>query len=195
MNFTSSEIKAMVAGYFRYKKQCSVIAFEASNKLLWATGEPADILVVSESRMLYEIEVKISLTDLRNDKKKNKHYLFRNRQNCLPVYKFYFAVPQELANAAIDIVKNYYPYAGLLAVSKFPFTSAAIDFGVKEVLSPKIRNGNRLPMKEILYMVKEQSGTVCRLARDRADIERRYVDLQKDNKELNKHLKLAGVTV
>ena len=192
--FTAVEIKAMIAGYFRYKKQCPIIAFEASNRLKWATGEPADILVVSESRMLYEIEGKLSLSDLKNDKKKGKHYMFRRQSDYLPVYKFYFATPKELSNAALDIVREYYPYAGLLAVSKFPFNSAALDFGVQEVISPKHLNNKPLPMKDIIYLVKEQSGTICRLARDKALAERTCKKVQSENIELNKSLTLAGVT-
>ena len=171
MNFTALEIKAMIAGYFRYKKQCPIVAFESSNKLKWATGEPADILVVTESRMLYEIEVKVSISDLRGDIKKNKHSSFRNRPSYLPIYKYYFAVSEELADKALEICNEIYPYAGLLAVYKFPFNSAAMDFGVRVYKSPKHLNDKRLPLKEVLFLVKEQSGTICRLARDNASLQ------------------------
>ena len=171
MSLTALEIKAMVAGYFRYKKQCPIVAFESSNKLKWANGEPADILVVTESRMLYEIEVKVSISDLRSDRKKAKHYSFLNRPAYLPVYKYYFAVSEELADKALGICNELYPYAGLLVVSKFPFNSAAIDFGVRECKSPKYLNNKRLPLKEVLFLVKEQSGTICRLARNNASLQ------------------------
>ena len=156
-SLTALEIKAMVAGYFRYKKQCPVVAFEASNKLKWADGELADILVVSESRMLYEIEVKVSLSDLRGDRKKRKHNSFLEGPSYLPTYKYYFAVSKELADKALDICNELYPYAGLLVVSKFPFNSTAFDFGVRECKSPKHLNNKRLPLKEVLFLVKEQS--------------------------------------
>ncbi len=170
MSLTALEIKAMVAGYFRYKCPCPIIALEASNKLKWAEGEPADILVVTKSRMLYEIEVKISISDLRGDIKKNKHYSFLNRPSWLPIYKYYFAVSKELADKALAICNELYPYAGLLVVSKFPFNSAALDFGVRVDKSPKCLNDKRLPLKEVLFLVKEQSGTICRLARDNAGL-------------------------
>jgi len=181
MEFTPHEMKAMVAGYFRYKKQCPIIAFEGSNRLRWATGEPADILIVTESRMLYEVEVKVSLSDLKSDRHKSKHWTFTNSPDSLPVYKFYFAVPQEISNAALDICREYYPYAGLLAVTKFPFNSAARDFGVKIVSSPNHLNNKPLSVKEIFYIVKEQSGTICRLARDKAVADKSCKVLSKNN--------------
>ena len=194
MKLTASEIKAMVAGYFRYKRQCPVIAFEASDKLKWADGEPADILVITESRMLYEIEVKISLSDLKHDKKQGKHSSFLNRPDYLPVHKFYFAVSEDLANKAQDICKDFFPYAGLLVVSKFPFNSAALDFGVSEYRSPKILNNSRVEVKAIIRLIKEQSGTVCRIARDKAVAESSLIKAQKESVELEKLLKLAGIS-
>jgi hypothetical protein len=171
MSFTSSQVKAMVAGYFRYKQRCPIVAFEASDKLEWATGEPADILVVTESRMLYEIEVKISIADLKQDAKKNKHRHFATNSCCLPVYKFYFAVPQDMADAALGVCNGLYPYAGLLSITKFPFNSAAVDFGIDHAKSPKRLNNKPLPLKDIVYLVREQSGTLCRLAREVATIQ------------------------
>jgi hypothetical protein len=184
MILTSLEIKAMVAGFFRYKVQCPVVAFEASNKLKWATGEPADILVVTKSRMLYEIEVKISISDLRGDRQKRKHSSFRNSPSYLPVHKYYFAVSNELSDKALDICNEIYPYAGLLEISKFPFNSAAVDFGVRVRKTPKCLNSARLPLKEVLFLVKEQSGTLCRLARENASLHRMEGGF-KDEKDKN----------
>lgn len=195
MNMNSDMLKAMVAGYFRYKKQCPVVAFETSDKLRWSTGEPADVLVLTDSRVLYEIEVKISLADLKHDLAKNKHHYFSNAPDVFPVNKFYFAMPDELTNKAIEICNEVYPYAGLLSVSKFPFVSAALNFGVQEEKSARILNNRRLAIKEILYLLKEQSGTVCRLARDKASAESNLQKEQKENIELKKLLTLTGMRV
>lgn len=189
MSFTASEVKAMVAGYFRYKKQCPVVAFEASNILMFATSEPADVLVVTESRMLYEIEVKISISDLKNDIKKKKHWSFINRPNYLPVHKFYFAVPQDITDIALDICNDLYPYAGLLSVTKFPFHSAAASFGVIPEKPPKHLNPKPLSLRQIVYMVKEQSGTLCRLARAAAVADKKHKDALSENCKLIEALK------
>jgi hypothetical protein len=193
MSFTSAEIKSTVAGYFRYKRQCPVVAFEASDKLRWAIGEPADVLVVTESRCLYEVEVKISLSDLKHDLKKNKHFWFSKQPENYPVNRFYFAIPNELTNDAIVICKELYPYAGLLSVSKFPFSSNALNFGVYEAKTPRILNHRRLKIEELIFIIKEQSGTVCRLSRDKALMESNYQKVQRDKLELEKLLKLAGI--
>lgn len=195
MSMTAAEVKAMVAGFYRYKKQCPVVAFEASDWARFRAGEPADVLAVTESRMLYEIEVKISLSDMKYDKKKRKHYHFLNGTDYIPVHQFYFAVPKELVNKALVICEEYYPYAGLLSVSKFPFNSASIDFGVHCERRAKGLSKERLTIKQVLYLVIEQSGTVCRLARDKAVAERECKRVTSENKELSKSLKLAGVTV
>jgi hypothetical protein len=193
MSYTSSEIKSTIAGYFRYKGQCPVVAFEASDKLRWSTGEPADVLVITESRMLYEIEVKVSLSDLKHDVLKTKHHWFTDSPDTYPVNRFYFAVPTELEGKAVDICKELYPYAGLLSVDKFPFVSSAVDFGVHTIKQPRILNTRRLEISEIIFLIKEQSGTVCRLSRDKALLESKYKKSVEDNVELEKLLKLSGI--
>lgn len=194
MNFTSDELKAMVAGYFRYKRACSLIAFEASDKCKWSSGEPADVLAVTNNRMLYEIEVKISLSDLKNDIKKNKHQLITRFPGELLIRQFYFALPNDLINKAKDICDELYPYAGILSVSKFPFISAAYDFGVSSIKEASILSTRKLPLREILVMVREQSGTICRLARDQALAEREKLKMKDELMETNKLLKLANIT-
>ncbi len=69
-------IKAAVATYFRYTCQHPIIAFEAPG-----AGGVADVLVVTRSRRLIEIEVKVSLSDLRRDVKKSKHRYYQKDRN------------------------------------------------------------------------------------------------------------------
>ncbi len=195
MRFTSDELKAMVAGYFRYKRMCSLIAFEASDRCQWSQGEPADVLAVTNARLLYEIEVKISLTDLKNDIKKKKHQIISRYPGELPIHCFYFAVPDDLTNPALEIIKEVYPYAGLLSVSKFPFVSSAYEFGVRAEKEPRVLSTKRLPLRELLVMVREQSGTLCRLARDKAEAENHQIKTTNELKETKKLLKLANISV
>ena len=64
----------------------------------------ADVLGISEKRMI-EIEVKISLADLRADFSKNKHWSYNRRSDYswdvqwIP-NQFYYAVPEELVEPA-----------------------------------------------------------------------------------------------
>jgi hypothetical protein len=164
----SEEIKAYVAGHFRYEKQCDLICFEAAVNF----GELSDVLVVTDARRLYEIEVKISITDLKRDVDKRKHTAFRDGLSSYdtggryfppgtfihkqPVNRFYFAVPQEIWVPAEEIIERLYPYAGLLSVH-----GGYVDHKKQA----KLIHNNKLSFKTIVSLTKEQSGTLCRISR------------------------------
>ena len=83
----SSYIKACVACYFRYKRQCVIVSFERPiNNYL---SKP-DVFAVDKSRRLIEVEVKITMADFRNDIKK-RIWNYRERLSDLyPMpYQFY----------------------------------------------------------------------------------------------------------
>ena len=72
----AEQIKAAVASYYRYERQCPVVAFETNSQLEGWAGELADVLVLDKNRQLIEIEVKLSISDLKRDVKKLKHQAF-----------------------------------------------------------------------------------------------------------------------
>jgi hypothetical protein len=184
----SDEIKAVVAQYYRYKQQCSVVCFEANNNCAVWDGEPADVLVIKEGRALYEIEVKVSLADFRHDKVKNKHRSFLNAPTYLPIRYFYFAVPKDIASQVKMECETLYPYAGVLAVPDFQNYLLVMTYR-----KPRVINPGKLPLKDCLYLIKEQSGTLCRLARDKVEAESRYKEAHKELLELRKQLSLYEV--
>ncbi|GAJ19736.1 unnamed protein product, partial [marine sediment metagenome] len=94
----SEQVKAIIASYWRYVRQCPVIALEVSHNLsAYADEERADVLAVDKDRFLIETEVKLTLADLRRDAKKLKHRDFREKQlRCVARY-FYFAVPRAMS--------------------------------------------------------------------------------------------------
>ena len=151
----AEEIKAYVAGHFRYEKQAALIAFEAGDNCS-AWGEPADVLVVTDARLLYEIEVKISISDLKHDAVKRKHSYFANGNDKHAVNRFYFAVPKEIAAPAEEIIEKMYPYAGLLSVN---------GGFVEHRKQAKILHTKRLSFRQIYELTRQQSGTLCRLSR------------------------------
>ncbi len=158
----SLAIKASVAAHFRYDRQNPLIAFEASDGLSAWGGEPADVLVVNERRFLIEIEVKVSIQDLKRDQKKRKHQFFASQSyyKPFPVNRFFFAVPQELTGKALDIIESTYPYAGLLTVN------GSFVYHQKEA---RLLHSARLTNRQIYELARQQSGTLCRLARDLAE--------------------------
>ena len=179
----AEQIKAAVASYWRYQRQCPVIAFEVNSQLEGWAGEPADVLVLNQDRQLLEIEVKVSITDLKRDVKKDKHLRFRNRHNGITTdrrmmtYLFYFAVPQEIANKVKPVVDELFPYAGIIACNGL--YSHYIDV----YRNPKPLCGRRLDTTEALRMVRGQSATVCRLATRIEELLQVQGNLQKALKE------------
>lgn len=188
MGITSETIKAAVATYFRYQRQCPIIAFEVDSQVHSWMGEPADILVVNNDRHLLEVEVKISLTDLRHDAKKRKHESFRLRHT--PTTYFYFAVPREIANKAKPICDDLFPYAGIIG------TDGGYDVEIYRV--PKAMCLKKLDYTNIFRLIRGQSGTVCRLAGKVEDLLatekklRKELQHYKDMERLRKGSDIAG---
>ena len=145
MPITSDQIKAIVASYWRYIKQCPVIALEVNSNLSSYSGEEtADVLAVDKNRYLIETEVKVSLADLRRDIEKEKHRSF-SQGSCVARY-FYFAVPQDLANVARLICDELYPYAGVLGVNGLD------EYGVAIYRKPEPLTGKRLSFSQVFWL-------------------------------------------
>ncbi len=155
---TADSIKAVIASYWRYVRQCPVIALEVNSALSsYSDGERADVLAVNKNRYLIETEVKITLADLRRDAEKVKHRDFRGF-GCIARY-FYFAVPRDIANDAKLICDRLYPYAGILG------TNGLDEYGVEIYREAKPLGGKRLTYPQVLRIIFSQSSTVCRLAK------------------------------
>ena len=155
----SDTIKASVAAYWRYKRQCPLVAFESNSRLNWGYGEQADILAVNKERYLIETEVKVSISDFRKDKNKPRHRYFSNGGGSYPTAYFYFAVPKELANQVSLLCDNLYPYAGVLGCDGLG------EQGIVFYRKPERLKGKRLTLKQVVYMARSQTATLCRLAR------------------------------
>lgn len=165
MKISADSIKASVAAYWRYIRQCPLVALEASCLLeSFNYGGQADILIVTEARYLIEVEVKLTMGDLRRDKNKLKHRSFRDNLVEYPTRFFYFAVPKKLANKTVLVCGQLYPYAGVIGSD---------GQGEAEVViyrEPKALWGGKLSFPQILRMAREQSATICRLARILAEV-------------------------
>jgi hypothetical protein len=173
----SDQIKAVIASYWRYVRQCPVIALEVSHNLsAYADEERADVLAVDKNRFLIETEVKVCLADLRRDGKKEKHCNFREGLDCIARY-FYFAVPKDIANDARLICDNLYRYAGVLG------TNGLDEYGVEIYRNPKPLAGKKLTYPRVLRIIFSQSSTVCRLAKKVEEMARVQRNLEAQLKE------------
>jgi len=100
----SVNIKAALLFYFRFKRQ-GIFLTECNIE-----GPIADIYGYLSS-FSYEIEVKISISDLRNEIKKDRY-----KWNCEnEASYYYFCVPIEILDKAQKFINSNFPNAGIIA--------------------------------------------------------------------------------
>lgn len=153
---TILEIESTLATYFRFERQFPIVAVESRGLL-----RAPDILVMTKDRLVYEIEVKRSIDDLKQDKNKSfKHAEMLNptqhSRRWIPS-RFYFAVPEGICSEAEQVIKLLYPYAGLLSVGYRYWPH------VRTILRAKDLHKNPLNEKLFNKALLAQSSTVCRL--------------------------------
>lgn len=108
MNFEKTaafKIKGHCLSYLRLQHRCAFIGTEVG-------AFSADVLGISETKLI-EIEVKISMSDLRADFNKYKHNLYNGEQygsswdlKWQPTH-FYYCVPQEMLDQAKEFVSKH----------------------------------------------------------------------------------------
>ena len=122
---TTDELKYAAAEWLS-KRRCYPIAVEVR-----LSSTIADVCGINELGRLVEVEVKRSISDLRNDNRKwGKHsHIRRLRKEAEQSGKipeeadyfvpsrFYFAVPKEIELKARQVARKLYPYAGVISVS------------------------------------------------------------------------------
>jgi hypothetical protein len=108
----SAILKTEALCWLRFGKKMPYICTEGG---YWNS----DVLGVCD-KFSVEIEVKVSIADLKREfvTKTAKHYLFANASDAVGPSKgtpnyFYFYVPPEIKDAALEIVKEKAPKAGL----------------------------------------------------------------------------------
>lgn len=184
----SEDIKAAVASFFRYKRQCSVVAFEVNAGFNRWGGELADLLVVTADQHLIMIEVKKSMSDFKRDQNKRYHHHLRNDTGILPVQHFYFAVPKDIANDVAYQCGQFFPYAGVLGCLYDEY------FTVTSYRNPRKLRASPLTGEQLEEMQRGQTATLCRLARKVAELKQAQTSLQADLKKYKDIEKLSGTT-
>ena len=154
-------IKSVVANYWRYKRQCPLVAIETNLKLRpWRGGDRADVLVMTTGKQLVEIEVKTSIEDLKRDANKEIHGDIDKEFNKYPIHAFFFALPEEIEKEAKTIIITEFPHAGILSVGR---NSKRYYPEVKITKLPKKFNNPVLGEGQIRQLMKGMSATLCRL--------------------------------
>ena len=154
---TSDTIKACVANYYRYKRQCPIVALESYN-YHYPSNQP-DVLVVDKKNRLIEIEVKVSLADFKVDRKKKIWQVRRMNPNEWP-WQVYFAVPDYLVEKVQPVLPEG---CGLLEVSSKWHEMYVIDRAVKCVVRAPTHKGRaKLSDRYLQTIIAAQSATLCR---------------------------------
>ncbi len=97
------EAKYKILYWLRIQQRCPFIATEVGS-------HSADCLGISEKKMV-EVEVKISIADLKNDFDKSKHVVyckessFTWQQQWVPTH-FYYAVPADMVEKCKEILEE-----------------------------------------------------------------------------------------
>jgi hypothetical protein len=105
----STILKTAALCWLRFGKQMPYVATEVG-------GFSADVLGANE-KMICEVEVKVSKSDLRRDFVKEKHGLYKldsGRPGWKPNY-FYFIVPESLYQEAVKLAEEHNSKIGILS--------------------------------------------------------------------------------
>ncbi len=106
---------------------------------LFGWGE-VDLLVCSKTMYLTDIEIKLSLNDLRADFKKNKWKIWSGFTTDIKYH--YYAIPEDLYDKAKIIIDEHQPNSGIIVVKRNGInTSCKV---VKKAVASKLAK----PMKE-----------------------------------------------
>lgn len=112
LNISSLHLKTALLYYYRFKRQYIVVDECYSN-----FNEIADILV-DTGKNIYEIEIKLSKSDLNQEKRKKKHQEYeegwKKSQKIKGANKFYICVPTELIPYAEKWIQEINPKYGLI---------------------------------------------------------------------------------
>ena len=107
---TSAEIELAVVRYFDARRNMIV------PNVTWGFGlnYECDLLMLSASGYVTEIEIKVSRSDLLADKKKRKHRLWESGYSSGKriIKYFYFAIPDQLESSISDVPER----AGVIIV-------------------------------------------------------------------------------
>ena len=152
----SAYIKTVLMSWLRFNKQVAVLASEV--------GKYNSDVLYSTNNQLFEIEVKCSLADFREDFKKSKHLEYKTITNQWAPNFFVFAVPANLVEKTLPLLENT-PY-GLLAINT-PFNESNVlvpwDKRVKLVKRPKSIHGRKVNSIVKQVIVRRLTSELCGL--------------------------------
>jgi len=164
----SSHVRASIACHFRYTRQCPVIIFERAPGTLWVTYKP-DLIAIRKDRKVIEVEIKVSLSDLKNDINKRHWKLREISPKSFPMpYMFYYGVPYEMKDKALEVIDGWKKDGKLCGKAGLLCVIEKENIGFKDVICERKAPLNKAALKpsirDIISIVKHQTGTLCSLS-------------------------------
>lgn len=145
---TTSEMEKLIYWYFKDNSLVIVPKISGNNwwfdseTMLWKNivNHECDMLIVSKNHYLTEVEIKISLSDLKADFKKEHQHKDENIKN------FYYAFPEEMKDKAIELIPEE---VGILIAVKKHLNSGYEYRDIECYRKPKI-NKETKPINDIV---------------------------------------------
>ena len=145
-------LRSAAVEWLRYERKCELVCCERTP--LDRDQCTPDVLGVTQARRAIEVEIKRSIADLRNNRK--KHGVIHRGYSGVGPSKFYYLVPVELVEkAAAELL----PTEGLLTLGR-----RSIHTGLPQIRVVKeapVQKTKRLSLREVIRMVRHQTGTLA----------------------------------
>lgn len=148
------EIEKLIYWYFKESSLVIVPKISGNNWWLDTESDPViwknivnhecDMLIVTKKCYLTEVEIKISLSDLKADFKKKHQHKDENIKN------FYYAFPEEMKDKAIELIPEE---AGILIAVKKYFHNGEEYREIKCYRKPKINKEAKPINDKVLSMI------------------------------------------
>jgi hypothetical protein len=161
------DIKTLLLQYFRFNRGCNLVSYE------YKYGHIDVIACNIKQQIAYEIEIKISINDLKNELKKHKYALDTHELLKVEGNYFYFAVPEPIKLKAKEIIEAKFPHAGLLCVHNYiPLLEKynkpyAPYYYVTEIIEPKKVSGRILTQNFLNSVSTSVCNNLCSLSYQR----------------------------
>lgn len=148
-DINSTHLEIATANYFGFRQNLIV------PNVSWGLGlsYEADLLVVRPSGFIEEIEIKISITDLKQDAKKNKWTTPWGQKDFNKMKKFWYCITEDMAKKIDIIYENIPEFAGLLVAeydeNRHNFYISKKREAKTNKLAKKISDKSRLKLAEL----------------------------------------------
>lgn len=138
---TTTQMEIALARHFNFRQNLIVPNVSWGLYINRTVLHECDLLILTKSNYLWEVEIKVSKSDLIVDKKK-----IHGHRNC-NIKRFYFAIPEYLGNCIEHIPER----AGIIIVREdVRLVQGMTVNACRQIRDPKIEKGYRLTGQEKL---------------------------------------------